>query len=102
VSELTDYSRTDFLKSHFFSSYNSAKSLPIASRPHGFITFVDSDLYPVEADELGKIFIPALTSPLPATAHSTLHPLHVGWRNFFSAVLEKFILPINAPGVYDT
>jgi hypothetical protein len=26
ASELTNYSRTDFLKSHFFSSYNSAKS----------------------------------------------------------------------------
>jgi hypothetical protein len=75
ASELTDYSRMDFLKSHFFSSYDSAKSLPIASRPHGFITFVNSDLYPVEADKLRKIFIPALTSPLPATAHSTLNTL---------------------------
>jgi hypothetical protein len=69
------YSRMDFLKSHFFSSYDSAKSLPIVSGPHGFITFVDSDLYPVEADELRKIFIPALTSPLPATAHSNLNTL---------------------------
>ena len=69
ASELTVYSKTDFLKSHFFSSYESAKSLPTASGPHGFITFVDSDLYPVEADELRKIFIPALTSPLP--------PLHI-------------------------
>jgi hypothetical protein len=49
--------------------------LPIASGPHGLITFIDSDLYPVEADELCKIFIPALTSPLPATAHSTLNTL---------------------------
>ncbi len=75
ATELTDYSRTDFLKSHFFSSYNSAKSLPIASGPHGFITFVDSDLYPVEVDKLHKLFIPVLTSPLPATAHSTLNTL---------------------------
>jgi hypothetical protein len=75
ASELTNYSRTDFLKSNFFSSYNSAKSLPIASGPCGFITFVDSDLYPVEADELRKIFILALTSLLPATAHSTLNTL---------------------------
>jgi hypothetical protein len=66
----------DFLKSHFFPSYDPAKSLPIASRPHGFISIVDSDLsYPVEADELRKIFIPALTSPLPATALSTLNTL---------------------------
>jgi hypothetical protein len=49
--------------------------LPIASRPHGFISIVDSDLYPVKADELGKNFIPALTSPLPATAISTLNTL---------------------------
>jgi hypothetical protein len=44
ASELTNYSRTDFLKSHFFSSYDSTKSLPIASGPQGFITFIDSDL----------------------------------------------------------
>jgi hypothetical protein len=75
ASELTNYSRTDFLKSHFFSSYNPAKSLPIPFGPHFFITFVDSDLYPVEVDELSKIFIAALTSPLPATAHSTLNTL---------------------------
>jgi hypothetical protein len=49
--------------------------LPIASGPHGFITFVDSDLYPVKADKLRKIFIPALTSPLLATALSTLNTL---------------------------
>jgi hypothetical protein len=66
ASEQTDYSRTDFLKYHFFPSYDSAKSLPITSGPHGFITFADSDLYPVKADKLRKIFIPALTSPLPA------------------------------------
>jgi hypothetical protein len=32
----------------------------------------------------------------------TKHPLRVGWRNFFSAVLEKFLQPINAPQVYGT
>jgi hypothetical protein len=52
ASEQTDYSRTDFLKSHFFPSYDPVKPLPIASGPHGFISIVDSDLYPVEADEL--------------------------------------------------
>ncbi len=75
ASEKTNYSRTDFPKSYFFSSYNSVKSLPIASGPHSFITFVDSDLYPVKADKLHKIFIPALTSPLPAMALSTLNTL---------------------------
>ncbi len=52
ASEQTGYSRMDFLKSHLFLSYNPAKSLPIASGPHGFISIVDSDLYPVEADEM--------------------------------------------------
>jgi hypothetical protein len=75
ASELTDYSRTDFLKSHFFLSYDSTKSLPIVSGPHGFITFIDSDLYPVKANNLRKIFIPALTSPLPATVQATLNTL---------------------------
>jgi hypothetical protein len=49
--------------------------LPFALGPHDFITFVDSDLYTVDADKLRKIFIPALTSSLPATAHSTLSTL---------------------------
>jgi hypothetical protein len=75
ASEQTNYSRTDFLKSQIFPSYNPGKSLPIASGPHGFISIVDSDHYPVKADELRKIFIPALTSPLPATAVSTLNTL---------------------------
>jgi hypothetical protein len=75
ASELTNYSRTDFLKSHFFLSYDSTKSLPIVSRSHGFITFIDSDLYPVEADKLHKIFIPALNSPLPATAQVAMYTL---------------------------
>jgi hypothetical protein len=75
ASELANYSRIDFLKSHFFLSYNSTKSLPIISGYHGFITFVYSDLYAVKADKLRKIFIPALTSPLPATAQVTLNTL---------------------------
>ncbi len=49
--------------------------MPIASGPHGFISFVDSYFYPVEADELHKTFIPPLTSPLPATGLSTLNTL---------------------------
>jgi hypothetical protein len=75
ATEKTGYSRLDFLKSHVFPSYNPAKSLPIASGPHSFISIVDLDLYPVEADKLCKIFIPALTSPLPATVLSTLNTL---------------------------
>jgi hypothetical protein len=75
ASEQTNYSRTDFLKFHFFPSYNPDKSLPIASGPHGFISIIHSGLYPVKADKLRKIFIQALTSPLPATAVSTLNTL---------------------------
>jgi hypothetical protein len=75
ASEQTNYSRADFIRSHFLTSYDPSKSLPIESRPHSIITFVDSDLYPVKADKLCKIFIPALTSPLPATALSTLNTL---------------------------
>jgi hypothetical protein len=30
------------------------------------------------------------------------HPLRVGWRNYFSAVLETFLQPINAQWVYGT
>jgi hypothetical protein len=75
ASEQTNYSRMDFLNSHFFSSYHSTKCLPIASRPYGFITFVDSDLYPVKADKLRKIFIPALTSPCLAS-HCALNLEH--------------------------
>jgi hypothetical protein len=75
ASEQTNYSTMDFLKSHFFLSYNPAKSLPIASGPHGFISIINSDLYPVEVDKLQKKLIPALISPLPATALSTLNTL---------------------------
>jgi hypothetical protein len=75
ASEQTNYSRTDFLKSHFFLSYNPAKSLPITSGPHSFISIIDSDLYPVEADKLQKFFILALTSPLPATVLSNLNTI---------------------------
>ncbi len=75
ASEQTNYSIMDFLKSHLFLSYDPAKSLPIAPGPHGFISIVDSDLYPVKADKLHKIFIPALTSPLPATLLSIFNTL---------------------------
>jgi hypothetical protein len=71
----TNYSSTDFLKSHCFPYYDPAKSLPIASGPHGLISIVDSDLYPVKADELQKKIIPAPTSPSPATALSNLNTL---------------------------
>ncbi len=39
---------------------------------------------------------------LIGSSRSIIHPLHVGWRNFFSIVLEKFLQPINAPRVYGT
>jgi hypothetical protein len=44
ASEQSNYSRADFIKSHFFTSYDPSESLPIASGPHGVISFVNSDL----------------------------------------------------------
>jgi hypothetical protein len=52
ATENTGYSKMDFIKSHFFPYYDPSKSLPIASGPHGLISIVDSNLYPVKADEL--------------------------------------------------
>ncbi len=75
ATENTSSSKTDFIKSHFFPYYNPSKSLPIASGPHGLISIVDSDLYPVEADELRKIFIPAQTTSPPAAALSNWNTL---------------------------
>ncbi len=48
----TSYSKTDFIKSHFFPYFDPSKSLPIASGPYGLISIVDADLFSVEADEL--------------------------------------------------
>jgi hypothetical protein len=58
VAKNTSYSRTDFIKSHFFPYYDPSKSLPIASGPYSLISIVDSDLFPVETDEL-QIFFPS-------------------------------------------
>ncbi len=64
AAENTSYSKADFIKSHFFPLYNSSKTLPIVTGPYGLIYIVDSDLFPVEAVELRKLFIPAqVTSP---------------------------------------
>jgi hypothetical protein len=54
ASEQTNYSRTDFLKSLFSHLKTQPNPLPIAFRPHGFISILESDLYPVEADKLQK------------------------------------------------
>ncbi len=71
----TSYSKTDFIKSHFFLLYDPSKSLPIASGPCGLISIVNSDLFPVETDELHNFFVPAqITSP-PAAALSNLSTL---------------------------
>jgi hypothetical protein len=41
VAEYTSYSKTNFIKSHFFPYYDPFKSLPIASEPYGLISIVD-------------------------------------------------------------
>ncbi len=75
AAENTSYSKTDFIKSHFFPNSDPAKSLPIASGPYGLISIVDSDLFPVKADELRILFLPAqITSP-PAAVLSNLNTL---------------------------
>ena len=48
----TSCSKADFIKSHFFPLYDSSKTLPIVTGPYGLISIVDSDLFPVKADEL--------------------------------------------------
>jgi hypothetical protein len=58
------YSKADFIKSHFFPLYDPSKTLPIVTGPYGLICIVDSDLFPVEADELRKFCIPAQSHPL--------------------------------------
>jgi hypothetical protein len=50
----TSYSKTDFIKFHFFPLYDSSKTLSIVAEPYGLISIVNSDLFPVEADELRK------------------------------------------------
>jgi hypothetical protein len=71
----TSYSKTDFIKSHFFPYYDPSKSLPTASGPYGLISIIDLDLFPVKADELRFFFIPAqITSP-PAAALLNLNTL---------------------------
>ncbi len=54
AAENTSYSKTDFIKFHFFPYYDPSKSLPITSGPYGLISIIDSDLFPVEADKLQK------------------------------------------------
>jgi hypothetical protein len=71
----TSYSKADFIKSHFFPLYNSSRTLPIVTGPYGLISIVDSDLFPVEADELGKLFIPAQVASPPVAALLNLSTL---------------------------
>jgi hypothetical protein len=69
------YSKADFIKSHFFPLYNPSKTLPIVTGPYGLISIVDSDLFPVESDELRKHFILAQSASPPVTALSNLSTL---------------------------
>ncbi len=75
AAEQTSYSKADFIKSHFFPLYDSFKTLPIATGPYGLISIVDSDRFPVEANELRKLFIPAQVTSPPVAALSNLSTL---------------------------
>jgi hypothetical protein len=69
------YSKAYFIKSHFSPLYDPSKTLPIIKGPYGLISIVDSDLFPVEADELRKLFIPAQVASPPVAALSNLSTL---------------------------
>ena len=71
----TPDSKADFIKSHFFPLYDSSKTLPIVTGPYDLISIVDSDLFPVEADELRKLFIRAQVASPPVAALSNLSTL---------------------------
>ncbi len=45
AAEQTSYSKADFIKSHFFSLYDSSKTLPIITEPYSLISIVNSDLF---------------------------------------------------------
>jgi hypothetical protein len=80
AAEQTSYSKADFIKSHFFPLYNSSKTLPIVIGPYGLISIVYSDLFPVEANELRKLFIPAQVASPPVTALLNLSTLHCNYQ----------------------
>jgi hypothetical protein len=69
------YSKADFIKSNFFPLYNPSKTLPNVTGPYGLISIVDSDLFPVKADKLCKLFIPAHFTTPPVAALSNLSTL---------------------------
>ncbi len=75
AAEQTSYSKADFIKSHFFPLYDSSKTLPIVTRPYGLISIVNLDLFPVEANELRKLFILAQVVSSPVAALSNLSTL---------------------------
>jgi hypothetical protein len=75
AAEQTSYCKADFIKSHFFPLYDSSKTLPIVTGPYGLISIIDSDLFPVEANELRKLFIPAQVTSPPVAALSNLSTL---------------------------
>jgi hypothetical protein len=82
ISEVLDaaadkpcYSKADFIKSHFFPLYDPSKTLPIVTGPYGLISIVNSDLFPVKADKLRKLFIPAQSAFPPVAALSNLSTL---------------------------
>jgi hypothetical protein len=75
VADKPGYSKADFIKSHFFPLYDPSKTLPIVTGPYGLISIIDSDLYPVKAGELRKLFIPAQSASPPVAALLNLSTL---------------------------
>ncbi len=75
VADKPSYSKADFIKSHFFPLYHPSKTFPIVTGPYGLISIVDSDLFPVKADKLPKLFIPAQSASPPVAALLNLSTL---------------------------
>ncbi len=58
-------------KKHFYGHYDKKDSLFVTKGPRGAITTVQSNAYPMEAEAIKKIFLPAPQAPpqqVPATA----------------------------------
>jgi hypothetical protein len=70
-SAIDNMTEEAFYKKHFYGHYNEESSLFIAKGPRGAITTVQSNAYPMEAEAIKKIFLPAPQAPpqqIPVTA----------------------------------
>jgi hypothetical protein len=62
-SAIDNMTEEAFYKKHFYGHYDEKKSLFVAKGPQGAIATVLSDAYPMEAEAIKKIFLPAPQVP---------------------------------------